>query len=82
MTIMPFFDGRTGQVHFRHWPAAGGAVGVAQGLGVHRTAGAEGHLTTHSVLTSGSDRVFQYNAERKGEGQKRQPEVSLSSDLT
>ncbi|AUS33189.1 alpha/beta hydrolase [Rhodococcus sp. 1.20] len=57
MTIMPFFDGRTGQVHFRHWPAAGGAVPTVSlvflhGLGQHS---GQYHRFAGAMTASGID---------------------------
>lgn len=57
MTSMPFFDGRTGQVHFRHWPAAGGAVPTASlvflhGLGQHS---GQYHRFAGAMTASGID---------------------------
>ncbi|MFU9030108.1 alpha/beta hydrolase [Rhodococcus erythropolis] len=57
MTSMPFFDGRTGQVHFRHWPAAGGAVPTVSlvflhGLGQHS---GQYHRFAGAMTASGID---------------------------
>ena len=57
MTTMPFFDGRTGQVHFRHWPAAGGAVPTVSvvflhGLGQHS---GQYHRFAGAMTASGID---------------------------
>ncbi|MDZ7915626.1 MAG: alpha/beta fold hydrolase [Rhodococcus sp. (in: high G+C Gram-positive bacteria)] len=57
MTIMPFFDGRTGQVYFRHWPAAGGAVPTVSlvflhGLGQHS---GQYHRFAGAMTASGID---------------------------
>ena len=57
MTSMPFFDGRTGQVHFRHWPAAGGAVPTVSlvflhGLGQHS---GQYHRFARAMTASGID---------------------------
>ena len=57
MTIMPFFDGRTGQAHFRHWPAAGGAVPTVSlvflhGLGQHS---GQYHRFAGAMTASGID---------------------------
>ncbi|MFK4357758.1 alpha-beta hydrolase superfamily lysophospholipase [Rhodococcus sp. 27YEA6] len=54
---MPFFDGRTGQVHFRHWPAAGGAVPTVSlvflhGLGQHS---GQYHRFAGAMTASGID---------------------------
>ena len=57
MTIMPFFDGRTGQVHFRHWPTAGGAAPKVSliflhGLGQHS---GQYHRFASAMTVSGID---------------------------
>lgn len=57
MTSMPFFDGRTGQVYFRHWPAAGGAVPTVSlvflhGLGQHS---GQYHRFAGAMTASGID---------------------------